>query len=155
MEILFLLFLLLGFIASYLVFSRKQNTSNQLTKEIKTDLSNEISSSVQKHLKNASDQFLLLADQNLAKHNEKAQSNLGQNTQKIEKDVKTLQEKMQSLSTDLNSALSGFKSQGTNLGQHVDNLANNLQAWNEAMASNKVRGDLGEESLEKILLSLD
>ena len=145
------LFLLLGFIASYLVFSRKQNTSNQLTKEIKTDLSNEISSSVQKHLKNASDQFLLLADQNLAKHNEKAQSNLGQNTQKIEKDVKTLQEKMQSLSTDLNSALSGFKSQGTNLGQHVDNLANNLQAWNEAMASNKVRGDLGEESLEKIL----
>ena len=149
------LFLILGFGLAYIVISlnsKKEDNSQQLSEEVKADLAENISNSVQKHLNDASSQFLLLADENLAKHNTKAEANLGQNTQKIEKDVKNLQDKLQVLSTDLTSALSGFKSQGTSLGQHVDNLSSNLQAWNEAMASNRVRGDMGEESLEKILL---
>ena len=43
------------------------------------------------------------------------------------------------------------KSSGTDLEVHIDGLSNNLGVWNQAIASNKVRGDLGEEALEKIL----
>lgn len=137
-------------IAIYLYFV-KENPNKEETSNVSSEIKAEISSSIQEHLKTASESFLVLANENLEKHNETAQLKLKSNTEKVEKDVKSLKDEMGSLGKNLTEAVQSVKTSGTDLGSHIDGLSNNLQAWNQAMASNKVRGDLGEEALEKIL----
>ena len=137
-------------IAIYLYFV-KENPKKEETSNVSSEIKEEISSSIQEHLKTASESFLVLANENLEKHNETAQLKLKSNTEKVEKDVKSLKDEMGSLGKNLTEAVQSVKTSGTDLGSHIDGLSNNLQAWNQAMASNKVRGDLGEEALEKIL----
>ena len=130
-------------------FRRKPNQDEQvnMSPEFKT----EINDAIQKNFIVAADNFIKLADQNLKRHNQEAQTNFQTNSEKVEKDVKSLKDEMGSLGKSLTEAVQNVKSSGTDLGVHIDALSNNLQAWNQAMASNKVRGDLGEEALEKIL----
>lgn len=137
-------------IAIYLYFF-KEKSNKEETSNVSSEIREEISSSIQEHLKSASESFLILANENLEKHNETAQLKLKSNTEKVEKDVKSLKDEMGSLGKNLTEAVQSVKTSGTDLGSHIDGLSNNLQAWNQAMASNKVRGDLGEEALEKIL----
>ena len=144
-----LLLFLLGAIGTY-SFLKYQNSSSseqELKKDLEQSIDNHLSEAVQKHLNTASESFLKLADQNLEKHNLQAKASYEANTQQIEKDVKGLKEDMGALTQNLTSAVAGVKSSGTSLGTYVDNLSQNLQSWNESMASNKVRGDLGEEAL--------
>ena len=148
-----LLLFLLGAIGTY-SFLKYQNSSSseqELKKGLEQSIDNHLSEAVQKHLNTASESFLKLADQNLEKHNLQAKASYEANAQQMEKDVKGLKEDMGVLTQNLTSAVAGVKSSGTSLGTYVDTLSQNLQAWNESMASNKVRGDLGEEALEKIL----
>jgi len=146
-EILILVALI---IAIYLYFF-KEKPHKEETSNISSEIKEEISNSIQGHLKSASESFLILANENLEKHNETAELKLKSNTEKVEKDVKSLKDEMGSLGKNLTEAVQKVKTSGTDLGDHIEGLSNNLQAWNQAMASNKVRGDLGEEALEKIL----
>lgn len=145
-QLLILIALSLGL---YLYFFRGKE--NKDLSKIKSEIEAEIGESFQKHLKFANESFLDLANENLEKHSKEAESNLKSNTQKVEKDVKNLKEEINSLGKNLTEAVEKVKTSGTNLSEHVEGLSNNLQAWNQAMASNKVRGDLGEEALERIL----
>ena len=145
-EILILIFLVASI---YLYFFRERKKKDGSTSN--SEIKEEISLAIKDHLKSASESFLILANENLEKHNETAQLKLKSNTEKVEKDVKSLKDEMGSLGKNLAEAVQNVKTSGTDLGQHIDGLSNNLQAWNQAMASNKVRGDLGEEALEKIL----
>ena len=145
-EILILIFLVASI---YLYFFRERKKKDGATTN--SEIKEEISLAIKEHLKSASETFLTLANENLEKHNETAHLKLKNNTDKVEKDVKSLKDEMGSLGKNLVEAVQNVKTSGTDLGVHIDGLSNNLQAWNQAMASNKVRGDLGEEALEKIL----
>ena len=145
-EILILLALLASI---YLYFFKQKKIQDESGTD--SEIKEEISLAIKEHLKSASESFLILANENLEKHNETAQLKLKSNTEKVEKDVKSLKDEMGSLGKNLAEAVQTVKTSGTDLGTHIDGLSNNLQAWNQAMASNKVRGDLGEEALEKIL----
>ena len=137
-------------IVIYLYFLKEKSNKEEQS-NVSSEIKKELSSSMQEHLKSASESFLLLANENLEKHNKTAQLKFKSNTEKVEKDVKSLKDDMGSLGKKLAEAVQNVKTSGTDLGVHIDGLSNNLQAWNQAMASNKVRGDLGEEALEKIL----
>ncbi len=137
-------------IAIYLYFLKEKSNKEEQS-NVSSEIKKELSSSMKEHLKSASESFLLLANENLEKHNKTAQLKFKSNTEKVEKDVKSLKDDMGSLGKKLAEAVQNVKTSGTDLGVHIDGLSNNLQAWNQAMASNKVRGDLGEEALEKIL----
>ena len=143
--------ILVALIIAIYLYLFKEKPNKEETSNVSSEIKEEISSSIQEHLKSASESFLILANENLEKHNETAQLKLKSNTEKVEKDVKSLKDEMGSLGKDLTKAVQNVKTSGTDLGAHIDGLSNNLQAWNQAMASNKVRGDLGEEALEKIL----
>ena len=137
-------------IAIYLYFLKEKSNKEEQS-NVSSEIKKELSNSMQEHLKSASESFLILANENLEKHNKTAQLKFKSNTEKVEKDVKSLKDEMGSLGKNLAEAVQNVKTSGTDLGVHIDGLSNNLQAWNQAMASNKVRGDLGEEALEKIL----
>ena len=143
--------ILVALITAIYLYLFKEKPNKEEASNVSSEIKEEISSSIQEHLKSASESFLILANENLEKHNETAQLKLKSNTEKVEKDVKSLKDEMGSLGKDLTKAVQNVKTSGTDLGAHIDGLSNNLQAWNQAMASNKVRGDLGEEALEKIL----
>ena len=119
--------------------------------KIKLELELKIAKSFRESLVTSKEDFLELANEKFKDQSEAASTALATNTVKVERDVKDLKDEMGKLSKSLNTAVGDVKNSGTNLGDHVNNLSNNLQAWNLAMASNKVRGDLGEEALEQIL----
>ena len=133
----------------YLAFKLSRSSVDE--EKIKLKIESELTQKFQEHLNNSNQSFLSLADENFKSHNDKATQLFSENTNKVEKDVKDLKEKMNNLTLGLQEAVGGITQSGTDLNGHINNLSSNLQAWNQAMASNKVRGDLGEEALEKIL----
>ena len=86
-EILILIFLVAS-IYLYFFRERKKKDGSTTNSEIKE----EISLAIKDHLKSASESFLILANENLEKHNEPAQLKLKSNTEKVEKDVKSLKD---------------------------------------------------------------
>ncbi len=143
--------ILIALMAAIFLYFFKQKPNQDEQSHISAEFKNEINDAIQKNFNVAADNFIKLADQNLKRHNMEAQTSFQTNTEKVEKDVKSLKVEMGSLGKNLTEAVQSVKTSGTDLGVHIDGLSNNLQAWNQAMASNKVRGDLGEEALEKIL----
>jgi len=143
--------ILIALMAAIFLYFFKQKPNQDEQSHISAEFKNEINDAIQKNFNVAADNFIKLADQNLKRHNKEAQTSFQTNTEKVEKDVKSLKDEMGSLGKNLTEAVQSVKTSGTDLGVHIDGLSNNLQAWNQAMASNKVRGDLGEEALEKIL----
>ena len=110
------IFILLALIAGiYLYFfRRKPNQDEQvnMSPEFKT----EINDAIQKNFIVAADNFIKLADQNLKRHNQEAQTNFQTNSEKVEKDVKSLKDEMGSLGKSLTEAVQNVKSSGTDLG---------------------------------------
>ena len=143
--------ILIALMAAIFLYFFKQKPNQDEQSHVSAEFKNEINDAIQKNFNVAADNFIKLADQNLKRHNKEAQTSFQTNTEKVEKDVKSLKDEMGSLGKNLTEAVQSVKTSGTDLGVHIDGLSNNLQAWNQAMASNKVRGDLGEEALEKIL----
>ena len=133
----------------YLVYLLKKESVDE--EKIRLKIESDLTEKFQEHLSTSNKSFLDLADQNFQNHNDKAKQIFSENSSKVEKDVKDLKEKMNSLALGLKEAVGGINKSGNSLNEHINNLSINLQAWNQAMASNKVRGDLGEEALEKIL----
>ena len=147
---IFLILILVSLL--YLAFKLSRSSVDE--EKIKLKIESELTQKFQEHLNNSNQSFLSLADENFKSHNDKATQLFSENTNKVEKDVKDLKEKMNNLTLGLQEAVGGITQSGTDLNGHINNLSSNLQAWNQAMASNKVRGDLGEEALEKILSDL-
>ena len=78
-------------VAIYLFFFKEE--SKDIDKpNVSHEIKEEISAAIQSHLKSASESFLVLANENLEKHNETAQLKLKSNTEKVEKDVKSLKD---------------------------------------------------------------
>lgn len=150
-SLLIQILILIALIVAIFLYFFKPKPDQEEKPNVNAEFKNEINDAIQKNFKSAADNFITLADQNLKRHNKEAQTSFQTNTEKVEKDVKSLKAEMGSLGKNLTEAVQSVKTSGTDLGSHIDGLSNNLQAWNQAMASNKVRGDLGEEALEKIL----
>ena len=150
-SLLIQILILIALIVAIFLYFFKPKPDQEEKPNVNAEFKNEINDAIQKNFKAAADNFITLADQNLKRHNKEAQTSFQTNTEKVEKDVKSLKAEMGSLGKNLTEAVQSVKTSGTDLGSHIDDLSNNLQAWNQAMASNKVRGDLGEEALEKIL----
>ena len=150
-SLLIQILILISLVVAIFLYFFKPKPDQEEKLNVNAEFKNEINDAIQKNFKAAADNFITLADQNLKRHNKEAQTSFQTNTEKVEKDVKSLKAEMGSLGKNLTEAVQSVKTSGTDLGSHIDGLSNNLQAWNQAMASNKVRGDLGEEALEKIL----
>ncbi len=133
----------------YLIYLLKKESVDE--EKIRLKIESDLTEKFQEHLSTSNKSFLDLADQNFQNHNDKAKQIFSENSSKVEKDVKDLKDKMNSLALGLKEAVGGINKSGNSLNEHINNLSSNLQAWNQAMASNKVRGDLGEEALEQIL----
>ena len=149
-NIIIQLLILVGILVVIYLYLKPRESSVDEDK-IKLEIETKLSEAFKGHLSSSNRQFLDLADENLQKHNKDAKKNLEAQTEKVQKDVKNLKEEMGALTKNLNEAVGGIKTSGTDLSDHVTNLSKNYQAWNQAMASNKVRGDLGEEALEQVL----
>jgi DNA recombination protein RmuC len=150
-EIIIELLILIGLLVLIYLYFVKPKESSVDEDKLKLELEAKLVESFSKSLSTSKDDFLKLANEKFKAQSEAASTALVTNTDKVEKDVKELKDKMGELSKSLSTAVGDVKTSGTNLGEHVTNLSDNLQAWNLAMASNKVRGDLGEEALERIL----
>lgn len=133
----------------FLIYKLNKSTLDE--EKIRLQIESDLTEKFREHLNSSNKSFLDLADQNFQNHNDKAKQIFSENSNKVEKDVKDLKDKMNNLTMGLKEAVGGINKSGSNLNEHIHNLSTNLQAWNQAMASNKVRGDLGEEALEKIL----
>jgi DNA recombination protein RmuC len=151
LEIIIEIFILIGLLVVIYLYFFKPKESSIDEDKFKLELEAKLVESFSKSLNTSKDDFLKLANEKFKDQSEAASIALATNTVKVERDVKDLKDEMGKLSKSLGEAVGDVKSSGTNLGEHVNNLSNNLQAWNLAMASNKVRGDLGEEALEQIL----
>ena len=150
-EIIIELLILAALLVLIYLYLVKSKTIDIDKEKLKSEVETKLLDSYRDSLKASKDDFLQLANEKFKHQSDAASTALASNTGKVEKDVKDLKDEMGKLSLNLGKAIGEVKTSGTNLGDHVTNLSNNLQAWNLAMASNKVRGDLGEEALEQIL----
>ena len=132
-------------------YFRQQKKEVSDTEQITNILSSEVRTYLAELSKDSNESFLQLADQNFQKHQSTAQEKFDASSNKISKEAKTLVERLDNLEKDAAQNKSAFEAISTDLGEKVSSFSNTLQAWTQAMASNKVRGDLGEEALEKIL----
>ena len=101
--------ILVALIIAIYLYLFKEKPNKEEASNVSSEIKEEISSSIQEHLKSASESFLILANENLEKHNETAQLKLKSNTEKVEKDVKSLKDEMGSLGKDLTKAVQNVK----------------------------------------------